>query len=170
MEQAATLGVNIVTTFDEAFPPLLIKHVAILKAMKFAYEKGHLDDIAVLVHADLFGDFLEMAGYLLGEGFKDPAAMLTGGVLEEHLRKLCAKQAIPLTVTKARGVIQKNMINQMNTDLYGASVYPKPELMQIQAWGAIRNSADHGKFGDYTKEQVEAMQQGVLGFISRYPA
>ena len=40
------------------------------------------------MHAELFADFLEMADYLLSEGYKDPAAVLGGSMLEEHLRQL----------------------------------------------------------------------------------
>ena len=36
----------------------------------------------------------QMAEYLLGEGYKDPAAVLIGGVLEQYLRKQCEKSGI----------------------------------------------------------------------------
>ena len=35
---------------------------------------------------------LEMAEHLLAADYKDAAAVLGGGVLEEHLRQLCKKQ------------------------------------------------------------------------------
>lgn len=142
----------------------------ILSSLKTAYEQGFLATVQELVHADLFADFLEMARYLLDSGFKDPAAMLAGGVLEEQLRKLCVKNGIAVTFVDGRGDAKYKMINQMNTDLYSKPVYPKTEMLQVTAWAAIRNSADHGKFGDYTKEQVDALVQGILGFITRYSA
>ncbi len=37
-----------------------------------------------------------MAEYLLKEGYKDPAAVITGSTLEEHLRKLCIKNGIDI--------------------------------------------------------------------------
>ena len=47
-----------------------------------------------LVHSDLFADMLEAAEYLLGEGYKDPAAVMAGGVLEQRLRELCRKHGV----------------------------------------------------------------------------
>lgn len=149
---------------------VLTKHVAILKAMKFAYQNGHLETISVLIHAGVFGDFLEMAGHLLGEGYKDPAAMLTGGVLEEHLRKLCLKNGIHIATVDAKGQLKYKMIQTLNIELYAKQVYQKPQMMQIQSWGAIRNSAAHGKYGDYVEGQVVEMHREVLAFINRHPA
>src|SRR5262245_17733188 len=142
----------------------------VLTSLKTVYEHGLLESMDELVHADLFGDFLEMARYLLDSGYKDPAAMLAGAVLEEHLRKLCLKNGIPITTVDARGDAKQKVINSLNTDLYRKPVYPKPEMQQVTAWAGIRNSADHALFHEYTKEQVDGMVQGILGFITRYPA
>jgi hypothetical protein len=60
----------------------------VLRALRADYEAGRLQSFQELVHADLFSDFLEMAEYFLQEGYKDPAAVIAGGVLEQHLRKL----------------------------------------------------------------------------------
>lgn len=56
----------------------------ILSALRTDYAAGRSHSIQELIHADVFGDFLEMADHLLEEGYKDPAAVLAGGVLEEH--------------------------------------------------------------------------------------
>ncbi|RPJ77653.1 MAG: hypothetical protein EHM20_05740, partial [Alphaproteobacteria bacterium] len=74
--------------------------VGILQALKTDIEEGYLWSIKELIHADIFTDFLEMAKYLLEEGYKDPAAVLIGGVLEEHLRKLCLKNGIKIEIIK----------------------------------------------------------------------
>ena len=64
--------------------------------MRTDYEAGHLQLLNELIHADLFSDFLEMADYLFEEGYKDPTAVIGGGVLEEQLRKLCQKNKIQI--------------------------------------------------------------------------
>jgi hypothetical protein len=64
-----------------------------LEALRNDYESGYMQSVVELVHADLFTDFLEMAEYLLEQNYKDPAAVVTGSVLEAHLRKLCDKAA-----------------------------------------------------------------------------
>ncbi len=67
----------------------------ILYALRADYDDGLLIDLTELVHADLFDDFLDRAAHLLESGYKDPAAVLAGSVLEEHLRKLADKFGVP---------------------------------------------------------------------------
>ena len=66
----------------------------ILSALKADYEAGRMETFRELVHASLFTDFLEMAEYFLEKEYKDPAAVIAGGVLEEHLRKICGKHGV----------------------------------------------------------------------------
>ena len=69
----------------------------ILKSLRADHAAGRMQTFQERVNSDLFSDFLEMAEYLLeDEGLKDPAAVLAGGVLEEHLRKLCVKHGVPV--------------------------------------------------------------------------
>ncbi len=51
--------------------------------MKYDLENGLLDDIQKLLQADIFANFLEMSEHLLKEGYKDPAAVIIGSVLED---------------------------------------------------------------------------------------
>ncbi|AIY39887.1 hypothetical protein LT85_0727 [Collimonas arenae] len=37
----------------------------------------------------------------------------------------------------------------------------------VTAWLDLRNKAAHGKYSEYTKEQVEVMCQGVVNFMAR---
>lgn len=137
----------------------------ILKALRTDYEQGHLESINELIHADIFGDFLEMAKYLLEEGYKDPAAVIAGGVIEEHLRKLCLKNGID-TLQGAR----PKKADAMNAELVKNSVYTKLDQKNITAWLDLRNKAAHGEYNEYTKENVSLMIQGILHFLSTNPA
>jgi len=137
----------------------------ILKALRSDYEEGHLQAIHELIHADIFADFLEMADYLLEENYKDPAAVLAGGVLEEHLRKLCHKYDIRTT----KGNRPKKA-SSLNEELKGAHVYSTLDQKNVTAWLDLRNKAAHGKYEEYKKEQVKLMVQGIRDFISRYSA
>ena len=38
---------------------------------------------------------------------------------------------------------------------------------QITAWLDLRNNAAHGKYSEYTQEQVSLLLQGVMDFIIR---
>jgi hypothetical protein len=143
--------------------------IGIVQALREDYEAGYIRAIEELIHADLFDDFLEMAEYFLGDGYKDPAAVIAGGVLEEHLRNLCQKNSISLVVKTNSGDRPKKA-DSMNAELAGANVYSKLDQKSITSWLDLRNNAAHGKYSEYTKEQVSLMLQGTRDFIVRHPA
>jgi hypothetical protein len=144
----------------------IVPHVAgILKALRDAYNAGYLSSVTELIHADVFADFVEMAEHLLAEGYKDPAAVLIGSTLEEHLRKLCTKDGIAPDVAG-----RPKKADQLNADLAGQSVYSKLDQKSITAWLDLRNKAAHGKYGEYSKDQVALLIQGVREFMARLPA
>lgn len=138
----------------------------ILKAVKQEIDGGWLFTVKGLISAEIFSDFLEMAEYLLKEGYKDPAAVMTGSVLEEHIRQLCLRNSIPIETIKD-GKPNPKKADSMNSELASASVYNKLDQKNITAWLDLRNKAAHGLYLEYTKEQVEIMYLGVTNFISR---
>jgi uncharacterized protein (DUF2164 family) len=137
-----------------------------LQALRNDYESGYLQSVVELIHADIFADFLDMADYLLQQGYKDAAAVITGSVLEAHLHKLCDKHGIG--VVKADGTPKK--ADALNAEITAAGIYSKLDLKSVTAWLDLRNNAAHGKYTEYTKEQVMLTLQGVRDFASRYPA
>jgi hypothetical protein len=145
--------------------------LGILSALRDDVAGGHFARFREIVHSDLFSDFLEMAEYLLSEdhGYKDPAAVLAGGVLEEHLRLLCAKHGVAAEWQSSKGA-QPRKADQMNNDLAAAGVYGKNQQKIITGWLGIRNSAAHGKYGEYSDGQVEQFLAGHRDFIGRVPA
>ncbi len=149
------------TSHVSAIPELL----GIIKALRDAYASGYLQEIQELIHADVFSDFLEMADYLLREGYKDPAAVIAGGVLEGHLRKLCEKHSIDTTTGD-----RPRRAEAMNEDLGRKPVYNKLEQKNVTAWLELRNKAAHGKYGEYTTDHVELMHRGIRDFVARLPA
>jgi len=137
-----------------------------LKALKEDISSGYLKSIGDLIYGEIFSDFLEMSSYLLDEGYKDPAAVIAGGTLEEHLRKLCNNCNIPIIITTQKGPKPKKA-EQMNSDLVGKNVYSKLDQKNVTAWLDLRNKAAHAKYSEYTKEQVSTMIMGIREFISR---
>jgi len=153
--------------YDDA----LIRELAgILQALRADYAADRIKTFQELVHSDLFADMLEAAEYLLGETYKDPAAVMAGGVLEQHLRELCRKHGIDTTFTTPGGDTKPKMTGTMNADLAKASAYGKIEQKQVTAWAGIRNAAAHGKYEEYDENQVRPMISGIRDFISKYPA
>lgn len=143
--------------------------LGMLEALKKDLQAGYLTTMRELIHADLFGDFLEMAEHLLREGYQDPAAVLVGGVLEQHLRQLCTKHLVPVEIDNGNGPRPKKA-DQMNSDLARQRCYSGLEQKQVTFWLDLRNKAAHGKYGEYSTEQVSLMLQGVQGFVARFPA
>jgi hypothetical protein len=138
----------------------------VLKAIRTEYEAGYLQSAVELIHADVFADFLEMADYLIQQGYKDPAAVISGSVLEEHLRKLSEKHHIPIVNPNA----SPKKADGLNSELTAAGAYSKLDQKSVTAWLDLRNKAAHGQYSEYTKEQVALMLQGVRDFASRFPA
>ena len=50
-----------------------------IEALRADYAADRITTFTELVHSDLFADMLEAANYLLGETYKDPAAVMAGG-------------------------------------------------------------------------------------------
>lgn len=138
--------------------------VAILNAIKSEIEGGWLNTIKGLISAEIFADFLEMAEHLLENNYKDPAAVMIGSVLEEHLRQLCLKHEIE---TEAGGKMKPKKADRMNADLAKLELYNRLDQKAITSWLDLRNKAAHGEYDEYTKDQVSLMLQGVSDFMRR---
>ncbi len=130
---------------------------------------GYLKSFSELIHADIFSDYIEMAEYLLEEGYKDPAAVITGSTLEEHLRKLCIKNGIDIEIM-SKGKLRPKKADSMNSELVKQKVYSKLEQKSVTAWLGLRNNAAHGNYSEYNENQVKQMIMGVRDFIVRNSA
>lgn len=145
---------------------LLMECNGLLNAIQAEIDGGLLTTVKGVLTAEIFSDFLEMASYLLAEGYKDPAAVIIGGVLEEHLRQLCGRNGIDATVHKDGKDIPKTA-DRMNAELTGAGIYSKLYQKGVTGWLDLRNKAAHGHYSEYDKTQVEIMEQSVLDFITK---
>lgn len=137
----------------------------LLEALHADYKNAYLKSVKELLNAELFSDFMEMAIHLLEENYYIPAAVLIGGVLEENLRKLVVENNIDITRDDG-SALKASAINDIlkKVNLYNGLVHK-----QLTAWLSIRNSAAHGQYNEFIKEQVFLMHQGVLGFIANHP-
>lgn len=149
----------------------IVPHVGgALKALQNDIKSGYLTSVQELIHSSVFSDFLEMAEHLLDEGYKDPAAVLIGGVLEEHLRKLCNKNGIDTEFLTNSGVSRSKKADTLNADLAKAGVYSTLDQKSITAWLDLRNKAAHSRYSEFSREQVELLLQSVRDFLVRNPA
>ena len=140
----------------------------VLIAAQEDFVNGYLWNVKKLVHSDLFDNYLQMAEYLVKDGgFKDAAAVIAGSTLEAYLRELCGKNNMAIQIP---GKDSPKKASALNDELRLGGVYSQAECRQVQAWLDLRNDAAHGNYGEYTRQQVELMISGIVGFIARHPA
>lgn len=130
---------------------------AIFLAAKEDYEGGFLKETRLLIQAEVFDSELEQAQSLLKAGYKSPAAVVAGVVLETSIRELCDQHS--LTYGK---------LDRMNSELAKAGVYNKLQQKRITALADIRNSAAHGKPEEFNEQDVQDMIRDVERFIMEH--
>ncbi len=143
--------------------------VQILKVIEAEVRAGWLTSVRSLVSAEIFTDFLDMASHLLSLEYKDPAAVVVGAVLESHLRRLAQSSSIPVETIKDGQSIPKKA-DRLNAELAAGGRYNILDQKNILAWLDLRNKAAHGKFSEYSGEQVNIMLEGVRNFVGRIQA
>lgn len=124
-----------------------------LKSAHTDFKTGRLRRIRDLVRAEVFADFFDMAERLLEAGYKDPAAMLGGAVLEMSLRKLAQRAGISLVYESGK----RKTMAPLNDELAKAEQYSALVHRQIAVFAELRNQADHGHFDSYDVPQVKQM-------------
>ncbi len=149
---------NFIAKVETNHPSDVDRGIGILKGLKEDLELGYLIKFKDFVSAEIFTDFIEMANHLLKNDYKDSAASLVGAVLENGLRQIALKNNI--------GIKIDDDIASLNTKIADQEIYNRLIQKQIQAWKAIRDSADHGKFNDYKIDDVEGMLKGVQRFLA----
>lgn len=138
----------------------------IAEALREDIKSGWNQSVLEMVHADTHSDYLEMAASLLESAHKDAAAVIAGTALEVHVRALCAKNGVE--IVSSNGAPMK--ADAMNTELKKKGVYNEAQRKQVSAWMGLRNSAAHGAYDDYDRQQVRLLVDGVRDFMLKYPA
>lgn len=136
-------------------PSRLKRLRAVFLAAKEDFEGGYLNSIRNLVHAELAGNELDQATELLTSGYSAAAAVVAGVVLETTLRTLCVNRALPL-----------GSMDRMNAELAKAGEYNALVQKRIVSLAAVRNSAAHGKTGEYTSGDVNSMIVEIERFVA----
>ena len=139
----------------------------IMKALRTALVEGYTS-ISELIHGEMFIDYLEMSSHLLEEGYKDPAAVITGASLEQHLRLLYQSVGIATEIEKGGKTVPVKA-EMMNQELAKEGVISKGDQKQVTAWLDTRNNAAHGHYCKYNAEAVNLLILGVRAVISKYP-
>ena len=151
----------------EWIPTIAIGYInGILLGLKDDYEKGFLDNLEERIVADISADYMVQVEELLSEGRFVPAAVLCGAVLEDALRRLCERRTPPLATANENG--RTKNLNSLIQDLQKANAFNKLKAQQLRGWAQVRNSAAHGKFDDFSRDDVEQMINGANNFLADY--
>lgn len=141
--------------------------IGIIKAAKNEIESGWVESLKGIVSGELFSSFLEMAEYLLEEGYKDSSAVMIGGVLEQHLRALSIKNGLETTRIDKNGNVIPLKADLLNAELAKKGIFSKLDSKNVRAWLDLRNNASHGNYDQYNADQVKTMCMGVGEIIAR---
>ena len=145
--------------------------VGTLRGLKDDYENGFLDDLEEQIVAIISADYMTQVEGLLNEGKPGqydhvPGAVLCGAVLEDSLRRLCERQTPPVETANENG--RPKNLNSLIQDLQKANAFNKLKAQQLRGWAQVRNSAAHGKFDEFNRDDVELMVNGVKNFLADY--
>jgi hypothetical protein len=139
--------------------------IGILKGARGELAGGWMRTTRGLISGEVFGDFLEMGEHLLDEHYKDAAAVMIGGTLEEHLRQVATENGVAVEELKNGKMIPRKA-DAINADL-AKSTYGKLDQKNVTAWLDLRNKAAHAHYSEYNEDQVRTMLGGVREFIVR---
>lgn len=134
---------------------IMLELKSAFEAAREDYEGGYCNSLRNLVHAEVFGIELEQASELLRAGYKTPAAVVAGVVLETTLRGLCAKHGI-----------DTGNLNKMNADLAKVGQYNLLVQKRVTALADIRNNAAHGHPDKFSDIDVREMIAQVETFVA----
>lgn len=147
-----------VAGYDDSYPSIL---TGTLTALRRAVNDGLLIRLERRVRVNVYDDFLVQAKELLDGKYHVAAMVLIGGVLEDHLAKLCTARGLSW---KGTGSLAKY------NDLLREKAYDQAAWRRIQAIGDVRNDAAHGKGAQVKPDDVKDAHQYAGRFLADYPA
>ena len=133
-----------------------------LTGLRDAVDNNYLEQLETRVRANIHDDFLQQAKELLDQNYHVAAMVLIGGVLEDHLNKLCVKNGL---TWNGNGSISK-----YNDACRQGNIYNQPIWRRIQSIGDSRNDAAHGQGANVNAPDVQDAFQFTERFIADYPA
>ncbi len=117
---------------------------------------GFLASQEFLVAGRVFDSVLEEAKHLLAAGFKDPSAVLGRVLLEQALQRLA----------DANSIDASKKASLLNDELRKAGRFSQLLWRQVQVWLDLGNAAAHGKFDEFTHENVHRFLEDIERFLA----
>jgi hypothetical protein len=134
----------------------IMKCMAQLAILLAAAESAQslLRDVRTVLRAELFDDDLVAARDLVAKSHLRSAGVISGVVLEGHLKSVAARRTIKFT--------KKHLaISDLNDGLKNGSIYDIPMWRFIQRLADIRNLCGHSGEREPTRSEVDDLIAGV---------
>jgi hypothetical protein len=135
-----------------------------------AYEMlrdGKLASFVDGVRAEAEDEILVQARQLVAQNYLSAAAVLAGGALESHLRRICEREQLTWV---GDGSIAKYNAAISQARNQGKEIYDKADSSQVISWAQIRNDAAHApETFTVSKDRVEGMIEQIAAFTARVP-
>ncbi len=131
---------------------------AVLTAAMTDFREGFMADTKLLVSAEVLADFLVQAEVLLDHGYKDAAAVIVRAVLEDGLRRVC--------LSKGLAVKDRAGVDELAQALAKQNTITAVQKKEIDAKREVGNAAAHGRFGEFTKQDVLALHEFVQRLLA----
>ncbi|WP_437905173.1 hypothetical protein WME95_43845 [Sorangium sp. So ce327] len=126
-----------------------------------AWERGYVFEMKHLVEAEVEASLMDQAEELLDKRYYQPAAVLAGSVLEQHLRSMCSSHGVDTHGPNGKPLT----LEPLNLALCKAGAYDTNTQKHITSLGGIRNSAAHD--AKATAEEARRIVQEVPGLCGR---
>lgn len=152
--------------FEEVLPEDGIKQVkqsldvypivGVLQGALSDLKNGYLLGREFFIVGEVFDSILEQAKHFIKTGNKDIAAILARIVLEDALKRLA----------RSEGIDDSFKASKINDELKNKERYPQVRWRSVQTWLDVGNDAAHGRFNEYTKEDVASAVGGIEHFLA----
>ena len=136
--------------------PFVVK--GIIEAARVDFTQGFMVDNKLLISAEVFADFLVQAEVLIDNDYKDAAAVIIRAVLEDGLRRVCDARGLQIN--------PKAGVDELAKALLKVNALSSVQFKEIEAKKEIGNKAAHGKFDQFTKQDVVAFHEFVQRFLA----
>jgi hypothetical protein len=138
---------------------------AVFQAAAKIAADGKLGSALESVRVETLSDLLDQADTLLRAFHIVAAAVVAGGALETHLRRLCDANGLAWT---GEGSISKYEGALAIARNAGSEIISKTDGAVVKGWGSIRNDAAHDPINfKHTADEVRLMVDGIRQFLAR---
>jgi len=138
--------------------------LGILSAATADLQDNWVETTKGAISAEILTDFLTMAKNHLEAGNLQSAAILTGAVTEEHLRRLCLANEISIVNRQSSAATAKKPL-QLTGEAYKKKLYDRQLHKKIISWLQLCAEANHNTGSEISEKLTAEMITSVGRFL-----